>query len=155
MDAHRAIIISILLITFMPGCANRDLQFSYDRSLWQWEARTQISASPFSTATVKIQIVGDEKPLRPDQLALVQRVIAWLPELMPQITKQVAEYDEDLKDPKILREQLTEPSISLFEPEEQPSRSWSFTIERPSHGSAFGYHLEFVDKDFKEIWAGD
>src|ERR1051325_10534282 len=139
----------------MSGCANRDLQFSYDRSLWQWEARTQISGSPFFNGTAKIQIVGDEKPLRPDQLALVQRVIVWLPELMPQIVKQLAEYDKDLKDPKILREQLAGPSICLFELDERPSRSWSFTIERPSHGSAFGYHLEFVDKEFKEIWAGN
>jgi len=155
MDSHRAIIISILLITFMPGCADRDLQFSYDRGLWQWEARTQISGSPFSNATVKVQIVGDEKPLRPDQLALVQRVIGWLPELMPQIVKQLTDYDKDLKDPKILREQLAEPSICLVEPDEQPSHSWSFTIERPSRGSAFGYHLEFVDKEFKKIWAGN
>jgi hypothetical protein len=151
----RVNIISILLIAFMSGCANRDLQFSYDRTLWQWEARTQISGSPFSNATVKVEIVGDEKPLRPDQLALVQRVIGWLPELMPQIIKQLAEYDKDLKDPKVLRDQLTEPSICLFEPDERPSRSWSFTIERPSQGNTFGYHLEFVDKEFKKIWAGN
>ena len=150
-----AVVISLCFVVIMPGCANHNLQFRYDRSNWQWEAQTQFPSSPFSADTVKIQIVGEEKPLRPDQLALVERVFGWLPELLPQIIRHLGEHDEELKDPAAMRTQLTDPSISLFEPDEQPSRSWSFVVERPSQGTSFGYHLEFVDKEFQTIWAGD
>jgi hypothetical protein len=148
--------VALLLITFMSGCEKKELQFTKGEACW--ETTVELPDSPFGQSTLKIQIFNERIPTpppRPDQLALIQRVRDSLPKLLPIVVQQLVEYDEDLKDSKVFRKQLVTPSISLFSPEENPSRSWSLTVERPSHGGAFGYHLEFVEMEFKDIWAGD
>jgi hypothetical protein len=145
-----------LLITLIIGCGSKELQFRKGEACWQ--ATTKLANTPFKVPTIKIQVFNERMPTpppRPDQLALIQRVRESLPKLVPIVIQKLGEYDEDLKDPKMFREQLIEPSISLFSPDETPSHTWSFTIERPSHGAGLGYHLEFVEMQFKEIWAGD
>ncbi len=151
-----SICVALLLIAFMSGCGTKDLQFTQGQGCW--ETTTELPDSPFGQSKLKIQVFNERIPTSPprrDQLALIQRVRESLPKLMPVVVQKLTGYDEDLKAPKVFREQLVEPSICLFSPEENPSHAWSLTVERPSHGSAFGYHLEFVEMEFKEIWAGD
>jgi hypothetical protein len=131
-------------------------------------------ASPFSTSAFRIQVFTEDPPskvwvdgdtlhtersprppIRDDQHTLISRIVSWLPDLIPQISRRLADYENDLAAPKVFRTELAEPSICLFSPEENPSRSWSFTVERPSLGFAFGYHLEFIENQYQRIWAGD
>ena len=149
-------LLALLLLTLMNGCGKKDFQFTEGNACW--ETTTEFPQGPFGKATIKIQVFNERLPTprpRRDQVALIHRVVEGLPELMPVIIQKLAEYDEDLKDPTVFREQLVQPAICLFDPDEQPSRSWSFSVERPSFGESFVYVLDFVDKEFKEIGAGD
>jgi len=146
----------LFLIAIMPGCKKKELRFVFRENAW--EATTKQPGTTFSAHSIRIALDRDEippLPVRADELALIHRIINSLPELLPLIAQKLGEYQKDLKDPAIFREQLLDPCIYLFPPDEKPRHSWSFTVERPAVADAYGYHLEFNEKDFKEVWAGD
>jgi len=153
----KRIALAIALVVIMSGCANKELQFSFAEGAWQ--ARVK-NPTPFGAETMKIEVATDVQPEpRPtaEEVALIKRVLEALPALMPVITRELGKYDESLKDPKTFREQLKDPEICLFKVSKAPNPpgSWTFTVERPSVGSAFGYHLEFQEQNFIRIWAGN
>ena len=154
----KRIALAIVLVVTISGCADKELQFSFAEGSWQAKAKNP--GTPFRSDTIRIEVATDVQPEpRPtaEEVALIRRVLEALPALMPVITQELGKYDESLKDPKTFREQLKDPAICLFKVSKAPNPpgSWTFTVERPSVGSAFGYHLEFQEQKFIRIWAGD
>lgn len=131
----------------------RDFNWHYNVPNWQWEGTVTIPSSPFSTAEIGVQVVGDENPLRCDQIELIERIIGWFPELKTLIVEKLLEYHPDLKDDEVFRTQLSDPAICLFEPEEIPVHSWTFTVYRPEAG--LSYLIDFEEREFQSIWSGD
>ena len=141
-----------------PARGRHNLRFSYSQWYPQWEAVTELSDSPFGKGTLQIKVHGDTawEPITDDELALIDNVLDWLPDILPVVTSKLRAWDESLSDAKLFRETFTQPSISLFERDEHPRRSWAFVVERLAfEGDNWGVHLEFFEDQFREIWAGD
>jgi hypothetical protein len=124
-----------------------------------------MSNSPFRTHSVNIKIStkGGYSPRKPrqDQLALVERVRKALPTLLPGIVQKLGEYDKSLKDKKILRDELFDPSICIDDSEDTPCKAWSFSVTRPdtvgdpSAGDGLVYFVKFHEMEIVDVYAGD
>ncbi|MHC4250107.1 MAG: hypothetical protein ACYS9X_13345 [Planctomycetota bacterium] len=85
----------------------------------------------------------------------MEGVVTALPDPMPVIVASLQRYEEDLEDGEVFSKELRSPGL-LFDLESlRSAEEWTFTIERPSYGPVFGYHVAFVDFVFKGVWAGD
>lgn len=141
-----------------PTRGKHALRFSYSQWYPQWESSTELSDSPFGQATLKITVHGGTawEPLTEDELALIDSVIDGLPELLPLVATKLREWDESLRDTKLFRETFNQPSIYLFDRDEHPRKSWTFVVERLAfEGDNWGVHLEFSERQFQRMWAGD
>jgi hypothetical protein len=134
------------------------LRFSKNQWYEQTEASIPLPDSPFGQKTLNIKVDGRSawQPVHDDELVLLDDVLDWLPELLPFITSKLRAWDSRFEDPKMFRETFNVPSIWLSEQDEQPRKSWTFVIERQEfEGDNWGVHLEFIEKHFQEMWAGD
>ena len=134
------------------------LRFSYSQRYPQREAIVDLPSSPFQQRTLKIivdrQTAWD--PVTEDQVALIDRILDGLPELIGFVVSKLKEQDSSFEDPEVFRDYFTQAQIWLSEREEYPRVSWTFVVERlDEEGDAiFGTHLEFNGDRFQEIWAG-
>jgi hypothetical protein len=144
-----------------PARGKHGLRFSYSQWYPQWEASVELPASPFGQTTLEIEVSGGTawEPVTEDELALIDRILDSLPDVLRLVIAKLKEYDdwnESLQDPKVFRETYNQPSICLLDRDEHPRRSWTFVVERLAFdGDAFGWHLKFIEMDFQEIGAGD
>jgi len=158
-----SMLILFLLAECVSGCRTANLHFA--KGMGCWETTTTLPDSPFRTHSVGIKIYTKggyfPRPPRQDQLALVERVRKSLPTLLPLIVQKLGEYDKTLKDKKTLRDQLFNPSICLFDSEDEPNNAWSFAVERPdtvgdpSVGDGLVYFVKFNEMEIVDVYAGD
>ena len=91
-------------------------------------------------------------PVREAQVRLLRRILPALPTLVPKAEAELTAYDAEAKETKF-REALR--SVELWLPAKPDSDlHWTLVVERTDMPD-FGYHVEFVDLDFREVWAGD
>ncbi len=91
-----------------------------------------------------------------EELSLIDRILDWLPDLLPLITAKLREWDETFKDEKVFRETFKQPSICLFERDDYLTQSWTFVVERLGfEGDSWGVHFKFTERQFVEMFAGD
>ena len=135
-----------------------DLRFTFSQWDRVWETSIPLPESPFGQDTLKV-VVEDGTAwdfVRDDELALVDRVLDWLPELLPVIIQKLRAQHESLEDAQAFRKVFNQASIWLSDRDERPRKSWTFVIERLAfEGDNFGVNLRFIEKDFQDMFAGD
>jgi hypothetical protein len=90
-------------------------------------------------------------PISPNQAVLVKKIARALPLLIKQLEQEFIIYNQEF-DPDF-REFLTHPHVWL-DAEAKDKTTWTFVVERIDNPD-FGYHAEFKDVEFVELWAGD
>src|ERR1700720_1526278 len=90
-------------------------------------------------------------PVLPNQAVLVRRITGALPIIIKQIEQQFITYNQKF-DPDF-KEFLTHPHVWLSA-EHNDEALWTFVVERTDNPD-FGYHAEFINVEFIELWAGD
>src|SRR5256885_6216915 len=85
------------------------------------------------------------------QADLVGKITANLATIIPLLEREFMTFHEKF-DPDF-RRFITHPHVWLAaNPKEEGA--WTFVVERADNPD-FGYHAEFKDADFVELWAGD
>jgi hypothetical protein len=85
-----------------------------------------------------------------NQTALVCRIASNLPAILKRSEAELTAYNQE-SDPTFL-EFIRHPHVWLDCERDAPL--WTFVVGRADNPD-FGYHLEFSDSEFLEIWAGD
>ena len=130
------------------------LRFSYNQRFPQWEATIELPCSPFQQPILKVIVVGPlGNRVTEDQLALIDRILDRLPELIPFVVSKLR-WDSSFEDPMDFRDHFTKAHIWLSEQEEHPRRSWTFVVEKlDDEGDAiWGIYFEFNEDEFQEMW---
>jgi hypothetical protein len=134
------------------------LRFSYSQWYPQWEAIIEPPSSPFQQQTLKVIVNRGSawEPVTEDELALIDRILDRMPDLIPFVVSKLVEGDSSCEDPRVFREYFTQAHIWLSERDEHPRTLWTFVVEKlDEEGEViFGTHLEFSGDEFQEIWAG-
>ncbi len=141
-----------------PARGKHQLRFSYSQWYPQWNASVELPESPFGRTTLEITVHGGTawEPVTEEELSFIDRILDWLPELLPLIKAKLREWDENLEDEKLFRETFKQPSICLFERDDHLAQSWTFVVERLGFdGDNWGVHLTFTGPRFVAIFAGD
>ncbi len=133
------------------------LRFAYSQWDEEYEATTKLASSPFGRSILKIQVRGTAWDLiTEDELALIDRVLDSLPELLPLISAKLREWLDPSDDSKAFRKFFKQASICLDDRGEHPRRSWSFIVERLGfEGDNQGWVFKFTDNELQDVFAGD
>jgi len=90
-------------------------------------------------------------PVSANQAGLVRKIAAELPTLIPRLEQEFTTYNQKF-DPDF-QGFITHPHVWLSDKSEDGA-SWAFVVERTDNPD-FGYHAEFRNVEFIELWAGD
>lgn len=113
------------------------------------EVTCSIDTRPIDWSRIGQPPAEDPPAMSPSQAALLERVIASLPAILPRVEQELRAYNRD--DPTFA-ESISGAHLWLdFDCDD--GRAWSFVVTAGEE-SDFAWHLEFDGMQFVSIWAG-
>lgn len=98
--------------------------------------------------SVSIGRIDESLSPDPESLALLMRILGSFDSILDRAEAALSEYADAVEDS--FESHLSDPIISIT----PGSRNWTLVVERDDWPD-FGWHIEFDELNFVEVWSGD